>query len=579
MLNTLRIRQLAIIDELELVLGPGLNVLTGETGAGKSILIGALDLVLGGKARPELVRTGAAQAEVEALFDIEGDTLIAERLEKAGIEAESELIVRRVVSNQGRSRIFVNGAMATQSQLAEIAVGLADVSSQHEHHALIDPSTHLDYLDAFGRVEALQLEVREAYRALDAADKAMAEAEKAIAGRGEREDLLRFQVSEIDALDLQLGELESLADERERLRHAERLMQAAASGEDALYARDASICGELAQLAHKLGDAAEIDSELNGPYQAVELARQQLEEAARDLGHYARNLSLDPERLNHVDDRIHAIQRIAKKYAPGVKEAIESAILEHRNRAFEELSSLDRAGDRIQELTKARAKALGSARGAALDLSAKRKEAATRLGDAITAELAALGMSGARIEMRVSPLESLKSTGFRELLIDGMRLTPSGVDRAEMLIAPNRGEEAKPLRKIASGGELSRTMLAIKRVLAGLRQLGAGTSQGLYVFDEVDTGVGGAIAEVIGQKLQDVSRHHQVLCITHSAPIAVYAERHFLVRKDVIEDRTRSSIRQLDERERVEEVARMLGGLNITDRTRDAARELMRGAR
>ena len=574
MLSVLRVRQLAIIDELEVVFGPGLNVLTGETGAGKSILVDALELVLGGRGRPEMVRTGAPQAEVEALFDVGDDPVAIERLRAAGIESEGgELLVRRVVSAQGRTRAYVNGTMATQSQLAELAAGLADISSQHEHHTLIDPATHLGYLDAFGRLDGLRGEMGDAFRALEAADRALAEALERVRGRGEREDVLRFQLREIDELDPKPGEIASLSEERERLRHAERLVQAAGAGEDVIYARDGAICEELAAVAARLSEAADIDPRLAPMLGAVEAARAQLEEAARDLGHYARDVTLDPERLAEVDERLHRLSRLAKKYASGPGEGAEETILAHRDRLARELSELDSAEETIAGLEAARAKALAKASQLARSLSDRRQGAAGDLGAAISRELASLGMGGAEIRIQLARLEAGPRSGQAELAVEGARLSPSGIDRAEFLISPNKGEEARPLRKVASGGELSRAMLAIKRVLAGLGPAG------LYVFDEVDTGVGGAIAEVIGRKLKEVSQHHQVLCVTHLAPIAVYADRHFLVRKDVVGERTRSAILALEEGERLEEVARMLGGLNITKKTRDAAAELLRGAR
>lgn len=571
MLTVLRVRQLAIIDELEVVFGPGLNVLTGETGAGKSILVDALQLVLGGRARPEMVRTGAPQAEVEALFDVGDDPAAVARLAAAGLDAsEGELLVRRVVTAQGRSRAYVNGSLATQSQLAELASGLADISSQHEHHTLIDPSSHLGYLDAFGRVEGLLESMATAHGEVERADRALAEARARAGGRGEREDVLRFQIKEIDDLAPRPGEIASSLEERERLKHAEMLARAAAEAEDAIYARDGAIAEELAQLAGPLGSAAAIDSRLAPMLASIESARAQLEEAARDLGHYARDVTVDPERLGELDERVHRLGRLAKKYALGAAaDGVEQAILDHRDRAAKELSEIGGVEERIAELEVERERALAKAGKIARELSKKRREAAGELGRSIARELSSLGMGGAEVQVRVAHLDG----GRGEIVVDGARLTASGIDRAELLIAPNKGEEARPLRKVASGGELSRAMLAIKRVLAGL-----GPS-GLYVFDEVDSGVGGAVAEVIGRKLKEVSGHHQVLCVTHLAPIAVYGDRHFLVRKDVVGERTRSSIVPIEEGERLEEVARMLGGITITRKTRDAAAELLKGAR
>jgi DNA repair protein RecN (Recombination protein N) len=570
MLSVLRVRQLAIIDELEVAFGPGLNVLTGETGAGKSILVDALQLVLGVRARPEVVRSGAPQAEVEALFDVGDDPVILSRLRAAGIDApEGELLIRRVVSAQGRSRAYVNGTLATSAHLAELAAGLVDICSQHEHHALVDPATHLEYLDAFGELGPLRERVREAFAVLETFEAAVAASRERVRGRSEREDLLRFQIREIAELDPRLGEIAFLTAERERLRHAEKLLRSAAMAEDALYARDGAICEELAQIAARLAEAAEIDPRLGAGAVAIEAARTQLEEVSRELGHYARSLRVDPDRLAEVDERLHRLMRLARKYADGVTENVEGAILAYRARAEAELEALVQAEDRLAEAEARRAEAFAEVAALARELSAKRKEAAEKLGAAMTEELRSLGMNDAEVRVRVVPLEQARGA----VTVDGAGLSASGIDRAEFLIAPNRGEEARPLRKIASGGELSRAMLAIKTVLGGLGPAG------LSIFDEVDAGVGGAVAEVIGRKLKEVSRRHQVLCITHLAPIAVYADRHFLVRKEVVGDRTRSTIVALDESERLEEIARMLGGMSITKKTREAAAELLRGAR
>ena len=586
MLTFLRVRNFAIIDELEVELGAGLHVVTGETGAGKSILVDALELVLGGRGKPEVVRSGAAQAEVEASFDIAGDTALRAKLAALEIDVENdELLIRRVVSANGRTRAYVNGSLATQTQLAEIAAGLADISSQHEHHSLTDPARHLGYLDAYGRLEADRGKMREAFVLLETSSKALVDAESAARGRSDREDVLGFQLKEIEQLAPEPGEIAALTSERDRLKHGEKLLSAATGGEHALYARDLAIVDELAQLARTVGDAAAIDPRLDAALQQIESARAELEEAARSLGLYARSVSSDPERLSEIDERLHRLSRLAKKHAvPGAQSADPiAAILAFRDRAREELAALASAEARIDQLTDVRDRAFAAASTRARSLSAARKKVATELGRAITSELTSLGMGGALVRVDVEP-RAAASGGVRgkppetELTVDGALLSASGMDRAELVIAANVGEEPRPLRKIASGGELSRALLAIKRVLAGLREA-EGRAAGLYVFDEVDTGVGGAVAEVIGKKLKDVARHHQVLVITHLAPIAVYADRHFQVKKEVEAGRTRSTIEMLGTSDRLEEVARMLGGLTITKKTRDAAAELLKGAK
>ena len=564
MLTCLRVRSFAIIDELELELDSGLNVVTGETGAGKSILVNALGLVLGGRGRPEVVRTGEKSAEVEALFELANQPELLSRVEAAGLEGDDELVVRRVVLASGRTRAYVNGRLATAAQLAELAAGLADISSQHEHHSLVEPARHLEYLDAFASLSALRDEVARAYDELRRATGALEALSERARDRSEREDLLRYQIAEIDEADLRTEEPAELSTERERLRHAERLARAAGEAEEALYAKDGALCEVLGRVSADVKDAGQHDPALSTLATQLEGARAQLEDAARELGAYARDVTVAPERLAEVEERLDTVRRLERKYGGSVE-----AVCNHLDEARQELEQLVNHEERLEELGRARDAALTRARDVATKLSERRRRAARKLGAAISEELSSLGMGDARVLVEVASLEG----GSGELSVDGARLSPTGIDRAEFLIAPNRGEEARPLRRIASGGELSRAMLAIKRVLAGLRP------SGLYVFDEVDAGVGGAVAEVIGRKLRDVARHHQVLCITHLPQIAVYADAHYRVRKDVEEGRTRSSVTRLGDEERLEEVARMLGGIEITGRTRAAAAEMLRGAR
>jgi DNA repair protein RecN (Recombination protein N) len=566
-LSCLRIKNLAIIDELEIVLGPGLNVITGETGAGKSILVDALQLVLGAKARPELVRTGAASAEVEALFDLPEGGPARRELEEAGlleVDGPAELVVRRVVRAGGRSRAYLNGRLAAAAQLVEVVGPLVDISSQHEHHTLVDPATHLAYLDAFGRLEGERTDVAERVAALEEADGALREAEEALARRTEREDLLRYQLQEIDAFGPEEGEEDSLREERERLRHAERLGVGSAEAEDALYSADASLTEALGQVAHRVRELAGLDGSLGPVAELLEGAVAQVEDAARELGAYARDVRLDPERLQEVEERLHGLKRLLRKYGGSVED-----VLAHRDEAAKELAGLDEAEGRLEALGAAREALLGEAAVAARALSQARRKVADGLAGEIGEELATLGMGGARIRVEVEPLPP-RGEG---LAVDGARLSRAGLDRVELLIAPNKGEEVRPLRQIASGGELSRALLAIKRVLSGI----GGAS--LYVFDEVDTGVGGGVAETIGRKLADVAAHHQVVCITHLAQIAAYGARHYHVRKEVVDERTRSRIVHLRDEARLEELARMVGGLRITEHTRRAARDLLQEAR
>ncbi|MFW5920607.1 MAG: AAA family ATPase, partial [Polyangiales bacterium] len=318
MLVCLRVRDFAIIEALEVELGEGLNVVTGETGAGKSILVDALQLVLGAKGRPDVVRTGKSRAEVEAAFDFGDDAEMRARLEAAGIDADGELIIRRVVQSTGRSRAYINGRLATASQLAHLAAGLADISSQHEHHSLVEPASHLRYLDAFGRLEPQRDEVARAYGALCRAAEQLAEVEQRAKDRVEREDLLRWQTTEIDELAPEPGEKDALLEERERLRHADYLARAAGGAEEALYADDGALCESLATIAHEVQEAGRVDPHLDALAAQLVEARTQLEDAARELGGYARSVTVDPERLAEVEDRLERMNRLERKHGGSI---------------------------------------------------------------------------------------------------------------------------------------------------------------------------------------------------------------------------------------------------------------------
>lgn len=579
MLSLLRVRQLAIIDELEVAFAPGLNVLTGETGAGKSILVAALQLVLGGRGRPQLVRTGADRAEVEALFDLSGDTAAQARVRAIfGVESEppgadasdsahevnpyAEVVVRRVLDSNGRSRAYVNGRLTTLAQLTGLARGLVDISSQHEHHTLVDSSTHIHYLDAFAFEPAERLDRasdRASDRGVTTLRGLMAEAWARLGDVEARLDALRRAVSEGhgDFLRFQLAELDRVLQndldieaEVGRLRHADRLGAHLDRAEAMLWSGERSLTGTLSVVLRDLAQAVDIDAGLRPLLERVEASAADLEDAGRELARARRGVRADPARLTELEERLHEVRRLHRRHGddlPKVAAGLRAQI-----------ADLDGAEQRMLDLEAERIAAKARASQTANALSAGRRAAASALGAAISSELASLGMGEARVDVAVA------ETGLGAL----------GQDRVEYLIATNRGEPPRPLAQVASGGELSRSLLAIKRVLA------AAGPVGLYVFDEVDTGVGGAIADAIGRKLAEVAEHHQVLCITHLPQIAAQGDTHFHVRKAVIrdgtgEERTQSRIERLSLDQRVHEVARMLGGATVTDTTRAAARELL----
>jgi len=558
LLATLRIQNLAIVSEVEFDLGPGLNVITGETGAGKSILVAALKLVLGARGSGDLVRAGCDDAAVEALFEVEPATRARLRDGPFGNLGE-EIAVRRVIQATGRSRAYIDGHLATTQSLAALASELVDISSQHEHQRLTDVSTHLGFLDAYAALDADRTRVQELFRAAESASRALSEITTRARDRGEREVILRFQLDEIAKVDPKEGEEDELHTEHARLSHADQLAHSTSRAVVNLQGKDSAILGILGRVIGDLEAAARHDPELEPIARQLEAARVELADAADTLARYSQRVIVDPRRLGWLDERLRAYRALSRKYGP-VEE-----IVALRARAESELSRLDALDEDIDMLASAREAAVAALAEACRVLSGRRRDAARQLSDAITAELAALGMGHARVDVDVGALDARPDA----MVFDGARLSASGMDRVEMLIAPNPGEEPRPLRKVASGGELSRSLLAVKQVLARHGPVG------LYVFDEVDTGVGGAISEVIGRKLWEVSRHHQVLCITHAPQIAAWADHHFYVRKQVREDRTHSEVVKLDDTGRLEEISRMLGGVTITAATRAAAAELL----
>jgi DNA repair protein RecN (Recombination protein N) len=553
LLSAVRIENLAIVDRTELVLGPGLTVLTGETGAGKSILVDALSLILGSRADTELVRSGASEAVVEALFVLPESEELLKRFESAGVSLDDrELVIRRTVGKNGRGRVTINGQMATVGMLSELVRGLVDVSGQHEHVSLLDADRHLSLVDAYGGLAELVREVAELHGEVLGLEAALEAIQLDESEKARREDFLRFQLEEIQALDPRPGEIEELEAERNRLVHAGKLAEVTRRAEARLYSQDGAIVEALGRIQTELVQLARLDGRLESLSSSAATALAELEDLAQQLGRYTRGVEHDPDRLEKVDDRLEALKKVAKKHGGTI-----AKVLEERARMEQELDALAHDEARRADLSSAIEEAEARRSDRAVALSAARGKAAKSLEKAVQNELASLSMAGTQVKIDLVPTE----IGAR------------GAERAEILFSPNPGEELKPLSKTASGGELSRVLLAFKHVLSDR------DSVATYVFDEVDSGIGGAVADVLGRKLKEVSADRQILCITHLPQVAAYGDAHVAIRKEQSEGRTVSRTVALDEREIVEELARMLGGLEITDRTRQLAKEMRERAR
>lgn len=560
MLIELHVAGLATIDEGRVRFGRGLNVLTGETGAGKSVLLAALDLLTGGKADGEAVRAGKEEAVVEGLF---ASTALLSRARELGLPAEGEeLLVRRVVARLGRGRITVNGGLATIGLLGQLFRGLVDVAGQHAQLTLQSTARHLPLLDAFGRLEPVRLRWDEAYDALVRVRRRGDELRRAAADRASRSEFLEFQLAEFDALQPREGEEASLGEERRGLAAAEKLRSVASEAEQLVASGEGSAQERLATARRRLTEAARLDGRLAPALAHLEAACAEVDEGGRALAGWLAALDGDPERLATVDDRLDRLRTLARRH--GVP---SDALPERRATLAEELSRLGRLQEELAAVDAEERLAGVAAVALARELGAARSAAATRFSRLVTEELGRLGMPGAIFSAALRPIEE------GSLEVDGLRLAQSGGESVEFLLQANPGEPLRPLAKVASGGELSRSLLAIRCVLAEADPVA------IHVFDEADAGIGGATARAVGRLLRTAGRSRQVLCVTHLPQVAACADVHLVVEKEVRGGRTRTRVRELDEPGRLSALAAMLSGDAGGAGALAAARELREAAR
>jgi DNA repair protein RecN (Recombination protein N) len=553
MLREIRVRNFAVIESATVEFARGLNVLTGETGAGKSMLIDAILLVRGARAQTDVIRSDADTATVEARFEITARSTAAAILDEAGIAAgDGELLVRRELARSGRHRAFVNDSPVTVGLLERLGDHLVEVHGQHEHHRLLEPARQLDLLDRFAETEELRDTVATLFAKHRAAAEDVARIRAAERDRAQREDLLRFQVSELEAARLRPGEEDELRAERQRVQHAERFATGLAEVTGLLAEEEPSAVGRVGRARRVLADLARLDPAFGAAGAALEAAEAQIEEALIALRSFRDRLTMDPERLDAIEERLDALTRLKRKYGD-----TEEAMVRFRDEAATELYRLQRHEELLATQERALAELWGELSAAASWLSERRALAARKLGGEAQRELRTLGMERAVFEVVVER-SAPEGVGAR------------GLDRVELRLAANPGDEARPLARVASGGELSRTMLALQTVLAA-------DGVATMVFDEVDAGVGGRAAGVVADKLAAAARGRQVLCVTHLAPIAARAHHHLRVAKAVRTGRTRVTAVALHGEERAAEVARMLGGQATSEALRHARELLSRG--
>ena len=557
MLAELRIVNFALIEQLSLQFQSGFIVLTGETGAGKSLLIDAIALLVGGRASTDQIRSGEAEAQLEAAFHLPDAHPLLQRLRSHEIigQNESDLILRRVLSRAGRHRIYVNGNLCPQRILEELGGTLVDIHGQHEQQSLLATAKQLDALDAFGRLLELRGKYEQAYQRWKELRTQRDVFQSDFVDRTRREDLLRFQAREIEQAGLLPDEEERLDHERRRLVHTHQLKELTQEAYAGLQADESAVLTRMDRIGHTLGKLAQTDPTMGDCEQTVMESIIQLKELSVRLRDYAQQLEADPDRQAAVEDRLDLIQRLKKKYGGTV-----GAILATGKEVQKELQLLDNRETRTAELTTQLEDESRRLRTLAQQLSKKRIDAAKRMTTLVQAELTALKMQQAIFQVTISSDESTDGLG------------PIGRDRIEFLLSSNPGEPPRPLGRVVSGGELSRIMLALKTVLAEMDQVP------VLVFDEIDSGVGGAVAAAMGTRLRKLGAFHQVFCITHLPQVASQADHHLLVEKELEGQRTSTSVRALKGIGREEEIARMLGGLTITKKVRETAAELIAGA-
>lgn len=550
MLLELRIQNFAVIEQLSIHLESGLNVLTGETGAGKSIIVGALGLLLGERASTESIRTGAAKAVVEGVFDVASNKDILAALTEQGIEAnEGLLILRREVSAEGRSRAWINGAASTATLLATLGRKLVDLHGQHEHQTLLQREEQRAILDDYAGAEDLADELRASYGKLTQLENELADLERRRREAEQRADYLRFQATEIEAAKLRAGEEEEIASESVRLEHAEELATLAQQLHQALYAADNSITAKLGDLRRSLDHLIRIVASQSEARELIENGYYALEELGQRMGDYAESIEYDPARLEELRRRQDLLFRLRSKYGPALEDVIATG-----EKARAELNMVDDAAGARSALENAIAEARTHLERAATTLSKQRAKAGTKLQKEIAGLLPELGMSGARFEIALDKLPEVSAGGY---------------EAVEFRIAVNAGFEPRALARVASGGELSRIMLALKTILARVDRVPT------LVFDEIDVGIGGRVALHVADKLRDVASHHQVFVITHLPQIASRAAHHLLVEKVEREGTTLTRVSDLDQTERVKELARMLGGDPESEVSLEHAREML----
>jgi len=564
MLKELSIKNFTIIENLHICFSDGLTILSGETGAGKSIIINAVNLLLGSRASAKLIRTGVETAELEALFKITPESRVFKILNEQGGKASEELLIRRIISRGDRHKIYIKGHLATIQMLNQATENLASISGQHAHQGLLKEDLQLMIIDQFGGLTPIRNKIYRLFYKIVPLIQKLRKLNNIRDRQAEHINLLEFQKKEILDASIKHREDASLEQEKIRLKNGEELYSAVYSSIEDLYSAKGAVVERLVEVKKNLDKATAIDPELTPKAKELSEAKFRIEDIAEELRTHLKIITIDDKRLEEVESRLDILTRLKRKYGGTLE-----AVISHLETIDQDLSGIENISGQINDIETKLSELHRELSGLSLELSSKRSQTAKLLAKKVEKELASLRMSGTKFKISLQTIPA-NNNSDPHLVVKGNTINETGIDQANFLIAPNVGEDLKPMASIASGGELSRIVLALKAILAE-----KGSVETL-VFDEVDAGIGGSVAEAVGRKLSKLARYHQIICITHLPQIAKFGDNHFRITKKVSHGRTITSINPLNEKDRIKEIARMLGGMEITKTTLDHAREMLK---